>query len=74
MAVGLLWYDAGKGKNWEAELRAAARRYREKFGRAPTVCYVHPQLLQGKKEVEVAGVRVVARHTVLPHHFLVAEE
>lgn len=74
MAVGLLWFDAEKGRNWRAEAEAAARRYREKFGRAPTVCYVHPQMLGGGKEEKVGQMRVVARSTVLPHHLFLAEE
>ena len=74
MRFGLLWFDPQKGRDWQQEVEAAVRRYRERFGRAPTVCYVHPRLLEGKKEMKVGQLRVVAKQTVLPHHFLVMEE
>ncbi len=74
VAVGLLWFDARKGQEWESAVRAAAQRYREKFGRAPTVCYVHPQMLGGNKERKLGRLRVVAKPTVLPHHIFVVEE
>lgn len=41
MNVGLLWHDDSQ-KPLEQIVAQAAQRYRERFGRDPNVCYVHP--------------------------------
>lgn len=76
MASGLLWYDGDKKRPLEEKIKDAARRYREKFGRAPTVCYLHPTTLNSEngKEKRVGRVRLVPRSNILPHHFLIGEE
>jgi len=68
MRVGWLWFDNDPGRSVEEKVRRAAERYREKFGRAPDTCYVHPQAI-GEKELQCGPVRVVAARHVLLHHF-----
>jgi hypothetical protein len=45
--IGLLWLDDDPKRNWGQKVEHAARRYREKFGHPPTVCSVHPSMLNG---------------------------
>lgn len=64
MPWGLLWYDA-EG-TLEERVNRAARRYREKHGEAPTICYIHPSLyVEG---LNVNGCRVVGHPSVLKDH------
>ena len=75
MKEGLLWYDDNPGRDLAEKIGRAARRYRQKFGAAPDVCYVHPSTLsdngQGHK---VGGVCVSPLPTVLRHHFWLGQE
>jgi len=43
MQTGLLWYDDDPQRPLEAKISRAAERYRDKYGRLPDTCYVHPQ-------------------------------
>ena len=45
MKTGLLWYDGNPKVTFASKVVRAARRYRERFGRQPSVCYVHPSML-----------------------------
>jgi hypothetical protein len=68
MQMGLLWFDDNPKVSFAAKIEKAARRYRERFGRAPDMCYVHPQTLAGVQELP-ARVRVIERTTVQPNNF-----
>ncbi len=72
MDVGLLWYDGGK-KQLADKVAKAVKRYRERFGERPNVCYVHPLTLP-EGEQEVAGVTVRTSPQILQHHFWVGRE
>jgi len=80
MKEGLLWYDDNPGRDLAEKIKRAARRYHQKFGSAPDICYVHPSTLnsQGKggngKSRTVGGVRVAPLTSVLRHHFWVGRE
>ncbi len=72
MQIGLLWYDNG---NSELPLKVsqAVKRYRERFGAEPNVCYVPPENLpNGEQQVE--GVAVRASPRILRHHLWVGRE
>ncbi|MCP4535985.1 MAG: hypothetical protein GY832_02465 [Chloroflexi bacterium] len=74
MKKGLLWCDASKLDMTE-KVRQAVRRYKQKFGAVPKVCYVHPSALESNgKLTKVDGVRVTSRPSVLRHHFWVGQE
>lgn len=70
MKSGLLWFDDNPKVPLAAKIDNAARRYREKFGRAPNVCYVNPRTLAGAGEV-CASIRVVELANMQPNHFWV---
>lgn len=82
MKTGLLWYDADPQAGLPEKVERAAQRYRQKLGRCPTVCYLHPAALDAAEPVvdccldggTTAHVRLVAAAQVLPHHFWLGEE
>lgn len=75
MKEGLLWYDDNPGRELAEKVRRAARRYRQKFGMVPNVCYIHPSALNGNgKAQKVGGVRISSRPSVLKHHFWIGIE
>lgn len=75
MKEGLLWYDDNPGRDLAEKIGRAARRYRQKFGASPDVCYVHPSALNGNGKVQkVGGVHVAPLPSVLRHHFWVGRE
>ncbi|HBY92535.1 MAG: hypothetical protein M5U01_10480 [Ardenticatenaceae bacterium] len=72
MQIGLLWFDDDKQRPAAEKIAQAARRYREKFGRAPTVCFVNPS--EPIESERVGNVVVRTLRTVLPHHFWIGVE
>lgn len=75
MNEGLLWYDDDPGRDLAEKIGRAARRYRQKFGTSPDVCYVHPSALGGNGKVRKVGeVSVAPLPSVLRHHFWVGRE
>ena len=73
MKVGLLWLDDDPQRAIEEKVRRAAKRYREKFGRAANTCYVNPVSLGGNgdlgDEFRCGRVKMIVTPKVLPHHF-----
>jgi hypothetical protein len=83
MEIGLLWYDSDPKRALEDKIGPAVERYREKYGRWPNTCYVHPQVVgdEAGKESALAChlrkpeavIRVVSAPNVLLHHFWLGE-
>ncbi|HOU15111.1 MAG TPA: hypothetical protein PKZ84_18530 [Anaerolineae bacterium] len=72
MDVGLLWHDSG-AEDLAWKLARAAKRYRDRFGDKPNVCYVNPSLLpEGDRKVD--GILVRSSPRVLRHHFWLGRE
>lgn len=75
MKVGLLWFDNNPRHNLAEKIGPAARRYRQKFGTSPNICYVHASTLGGNgRTAQVGTVRVTTSPTVLPHHLWIGQE
>lgn len=55
---GLLWFDDDPRRSVGEKAAAAARRYVEKFGRLPNVCYVHPSMLGGEGDGQALDLEV----------------
>jgi hypothetical protein len=81
--IGLLWFDDDPHRDLRQKVGSAARRYTEKFGRQPTLCYVHPSMLDGLADNGASAIsldigdlhlRVVPRRSVLRHHFWLGNE
>lgn len=45
MNVGMLWFDNDNKRALNAKIERAAEYYRNKYGRSPTLCFVHPSML-----------------------------
>jgi len=45
MKTGLLWFDDDPRKQLEEKVQRAATHYERKYGHAPDLCYVHPNVL-----------------------------
>lgn len=79
MDVGLLWYDNDPRRTLEDKVGQAVRRYRERYGRWPNTCYVHPSALEKAQELVMDGrdgalpIRVLSATNVLLHHFWLGE-
>lgn len=72
MQIGLLWYDDDKTE-LAVKISQAVKRYRERFGAEPNVCYVNPKSLAScEQRVEEIAVRTSSR--VLKHHLWIGQE
>lgn len=68
MRTGLLWFDDSQERDLVTKIDRAVQHYRAKYGKQPTLCYVHPSVLLGKT-IHVPGVTVRGTNMVLPNHF-----
>ena len=66
--IGMLWFDNSES-DLAAKVMRAVRYYREKYGKQPDLCQVHPSALLAETRVE--GVEVRGTRAVMPNHFLV---
>ena len=83
MEMGLLWYDGDPKRPLEDKVGQAAERYRQKYGRWPNTCYVHPGVVgsQDGDGLSLAcsarnvknTIRVLPAPNILLHHFWVGE-
>jgi hypothetical protein len=81
MKIGMLWFDNDPQEDIPAKILRAATYYRKKYGKNPTLCFVHPSMLRSSPAVKegegeedepglvAAGVEVRANQTILPNHF-----
>jgi hypothetical protein len=67
MKTGMLWFD-NSPRSIKEKVQAAADYYLEKYGQAPTLCFVNPSTLAGKTDPS-NGVEVREATTVMPDHF-----
>jgi hypothetical protein len=50
MNIGMLWFDNDNKLELAAKVKRAAQYYRSKYGKTPTLCYVHPSMLPNGAE------------------------
>ncbi len=77
MREGLLWYDDSPERALAEKIGLAAKRYRQKYGATPDICYVHSSVVSGKSSVRLRGpvqVQVATLPTVLRHHLWLGRE
>jgi hypothetical protein len=67
----MMWFDADRNLAVERRVERAATYYREKYGKTPTLCLVHPDTGKGDLPAQVGQLEVKALDTVLPNHFWV---
>jgi len=73
MDWGLLWFDDNRKITFATKVKRAARQYREKFGRAPDTCYVHPTTLSGEDTIP-KGIDVLQSTHIRPDHFWIGRK
>jgi len=68
LKTGLLWFDNSPQRELADKVLRAAAHYQTKYGHAPTVCFVHPAMLEGNGggmlragQVEVRPGRAIMR-------------
>jgi hypothetical protein len=45
MNIGMLWFDNDPKANLDTKIERAALYYAKKYGKSPTLCFVHPSML-----------------------------
>ena len=45
MNIGMLWFDNDKNETINEKIKRAANYYKKKYGKSPTLCFVHPSML-----------------------------
>ena len=66
MQTGMLWFDNDPKTALAAKIERAAAYYRQKYGRAPNLCLVHPSMLT--QEESEGEITVRPYRPVLPGH------
>lgn len=81
MNIGMLWFDNDPKVGLANKVERAAAYYQKKYGKAPTLCFVHPSMFPAQNPDEhtanppaqekytTAGVEVRTNLSVLPNHF-----
>ncbi len=69
MKIGMLWLDQDQGESLDVRIRRASAYYREKYGRAPDLCCVHPRGHKDGLPSRVDSMEIRPQMTVLPGHF-----
>jgi hypothetical protein len=67
MELGELFLIEDLHMDLEQRVLWAAERYQRKYGQQPTLCLLHPSLLDGKRR-RVGGLRLMAKKSVLPNY------
>ena len=67
MKTGMLWFDDST-RSLKIKVKEAADYYNEKYGQAPTLCFVNPTMLSEKVKGS-NGVELKKSRTVMPGHF-----
>lgn len=73
MTVGMLWLDNSKDALAD-KVRRAMVYYEKKYGRAPELCLVHPNMLAEQKLDDLKDITVRPWRGVLPHHLWIGIE
>ena len=81
MNIGMLWFDNDPKAELTAKVERAALYYRNKYGKAPTLYFVHPTMLanargqaqtipegESMESYRAAGVEVRPTRSILPNH------
>ncbi|MCD4672188.1 MAG: hypothetical protein K8R77_05945 [Anaerolineaceae bacterium] len=67
MDIGMLWFDNNTKVELPVRIQKAAAYYQKKYGRKPTLCFVHPSMLSDPLD-KSAGIEVKPHQMVLPNH------
>jgi len=45
MNIGMLWFDNDPKSDLETKVERAVAYYRDKYGKVPTLCFIHPSMM-----------------------------
>jgi hypothetical protein len=71
MKIGMLWYDGDTSRGMVEKVELAAAYYREKYGRRPNLCLIHPQTAGDSVLSSTGTIEVELNASVLQDHFWV---
>jgi hypothetical protein len=74
MNVGMLWFDNDPRTGLGAKIERAAGYYRQKYGRPPDLCLVHPSMLASTPAQTVGPIVVRPNPVILPGHLWIGVE
>lgn len=66
MKSGLLWFDNSE-RSLQEKIEKALQYHLETCGKAATLVYIHPMMLE--EGVQVEGVQIFVTNSVLMNHF-----
>jgi hypothetical protein len=75
MNIGMLWFDNDPKTEINSKIERAASYYRDKYGKSPNLCFVHPTMVGVETPDEPAtttqsgDISVRTSLSVLPNHF-----
>jgi hypothetical protein len=69
MKIGMLWFDGDLKVDLKVRIERAAVYYRDKYGRPPNLCIIHPSTAGEDHPNSVIGVDVRTSAAVQPDHF-----
>ena len=73
MQEGLLWFDNDPKRKLADKIKQASTRYRVRFSRRPTVCYLNDQDFDDKVE-QLNGIQLRTKANILRHHLWIGVE
>ncbi len=75
MEIGMLWFDNDPKAELAEKIHKAATYYRQKYGRTPDICFIHPTMLpkNGSDPTSLRSplpdVEIRPSKSVLPNYF-----
>jgi hypothetical protein len=67
MKIGMLIYDNDPDSNLEKKVSKAIKYFGEKYGRKPTVCFVHPKMLK-EEQILTLKIKILPNRFIAPGH------
>jgi hypothetical protein len=67
MNIGMLWFDNDIKADLPTKIQRAADYYKNKYGRTPNLCFVHPSMVVSP-EKQTGEVELRTSRSVLPNH------
>lgn len=75
MHTGMLWFDNDAQSTLSVKIQKAMDYYSKKFGRAPEICLVNPNILdKGQTQLTLVKITIRAYRPVMPNHFWIGVE
>lgn len=71
MQTGMLWFDNDPRTALVVKISRAAQYYRQKYGRAPNLCLIHPSMMEKgppSNPGDMGKITVRPYRPVLPGH------